>query len=322
MKVYYNDLFWGKQTYERAGKEISIRRECNLGGVRCLIPSIYSCREGLVVDFCVEIPRTDAESFIKNRQNHCENSDSANPLGIDFELEIKINGNRLKCSLMSVIGWYTGQLDSIEYEDLSEELMQYYQCDRKRAWKFIRASYEWSTVKKPIINTLTLDYKSQRIALRGEQFITEDPFNPYEITCIHPINQQEYNVTLHSYSSADVSEHTSHFEGNVRFPMHYRILEYSVSPFLSETEFGIEDCANSDRTMSVEKEFTHNDADTIIGCANEPSFMLLRKSDTQFCKERFSSSSLHHFSFSKTKWCVVFYVKRWEDVRLEIDLRR
>lgn len=64
-KVFYDGNFWGHSGRGRAGKEVAIRKEFDWAGHHWLIPSVYLCGKGLVVDFCMQVAPSDIRAFME-----------------------------------------------------------------------------------------------------------------------------------------------------------------------------------------------------------------------------------------------------------------
>ena len=104
-KVYFEGNFWGHSGRDRAGTEIKLNKQFDWAGHHWVIPAVYSCSKGLVVDFCMRAEAEDIRSFIAKWNLTAEN-DSAenftqeqqmqmeleNPLDLDFSAKIELNG--------------------------------------------------------------------------------------------------------------------------------------------------------------------------------------------------------------------------------------
>ena len=49
-KVYFDNNFWGRPKGARAGTEIRLDREFDWAGYHWVIPAVYACEKGLVID--------------------------------------------------------------------------------------------------------------------------------------------------------------------------------------------------------------------------------------------------------------------------------
>lgn len=53
-KVFYDGGYWDSCREDQPGEEISLNRSFPWGEEMWHIPAIYSCKEGLVVEFCAD----------------------------------------------------------------------------------------------------------------------------------------------------------------------------------------------------------------------------------------------------------------------------
>ena len=56
-KVCFKTNYWGTQKGTDPGEELCLDREFEWNGHRWQIPALYRCRQGLVVDFAMEVPQ-------------------------------------------------------------------------------------------------------------------------------------------------------------------------------------------------------------------------------------------------------------------------
>lgn len=335
MKVYYSGNYWGGHKFEHAGKEISVKKEFLWGGLKWYIPSIYICSKGLVVDFCIEIPKDRIENYYKRwsqdkrtaglSEEELEQMEKENPFSIDIEASARINGKELEHSRMCAAGWHPCEVEREQIGDVQEELMEYYNCDRNQGWRFIRASFPWKTARKPQIRTLLLTLNERPAAYSGIHFTTEATCGRQEIMCIHPVTKQEYKITTYECKTATLPETPHHFSKAMKYPKQFYMLTYSISPELPQEEFRIKDCAASDKPKSIGIDsLTSNEISSagvsIIGGAEGPTAIFIAGKNSEENNMRLACSSLHFIPVPKVEWRTIFYVKENKDFNIEIIL--
>ena len=64
-KVCFGTNYWGTQKGTDPGEELRLDREFEWNGHRWRIPALYRCRQGLVVDFAMEVPQEELRAFMK-----------------------------------------------------------------------------------------------------------------------------------------------------------------------------------------------------------------------------------------------------------------
>ena len=57
--------FWGQPKGERAGTEIRLDREFDWAGYHWVIPAVYACEKGIVMEFCRRVEVEDIRDFMK-----------------------------------------------------------------------------------------------------------------------------------------------------------------------------------------------------------------------------------------------------------------
>lgn len=108
-KVYFDNNFWGYPKGERAGTEIRLDREFDWAGYHWVIPAVYACEKGLVMEFCRRVEVEDIRDFMKKWNLSAENDSCAhisqeqrmqldldNPLCLHFNPRLELNGETMQ----------------------------------------------------------------------------------------------------------------------------------------------------------------------------------------------------------------------------------
>lgn len=331
MKVYYSGDYWGGHKIEHAGKGMPIKREFLWSGLKWYVPAAYACSKGLVIDFCVEIPKDRIENYYKRwnqnerisklNDDELEQREKENPFLINIEVIARINGKELVSSRMCAVDWHPCEEEREHRENVQDELMEYYDCDRSQGWSFIRACFPWKTARKPKIKTLSLTFREHPVAYSGTHFTTEDPHYRQEITCIHPVSQQEYKITIDECETKTLQDTLSRFYKDVELPNYYKMLTYTIIPELAQKDFRIQDCARGDKPRSRENSISNEISscgDFIIGSSDAPSAIFITGKNSEENNKRIACSSLHFTQVPKVEWKTIFYIKENEDYSLDI----
>lgn len=247
-----------------------------------------------------------------------------NPFSIDIEVIARINGKKLEPPRMCATGWHPCETEQELLEDVQEELMEHYNCDRNQGWRFIRACFPWKTTRKPIIKTLFITLKEHSAAYSGVHFLTEVPCDRREINCIHPVSKHEYKLTIYDCDITTLPEKSFQFNKDMQFPHIFYTLTYSLSPELTQEEFRIQDCSRSDKPRNVNTNSVTSDEISsygVIGGADGPAAIFVARKDSEEMKKRVACSSLHFNPEDKVKWRTIFYVKENEDFCMELRFR-
>ncbi len=330
MKVYFNSGNWGPRTREHAGKKLPVNKEFIWIGREWRIPAVYSCAKGLVVDFCIRIPKEQIKAFLRRwnpefgigdlSAEEREQLHKDNPFEFDFDIEAKINGKAFREYQAYAINWNPYLPEAAEESVREEEFVDYYGCDRKDGWRLLRASFSWNTVRKPTLKSISFLLKERPKAYPGERFTTEDFNDTREIEFTHPVSKQKHKLVLDQCESKSMARY-SHLIEDMDFPNNFKALTYSVIPDLSQGELQLRDCARPDEPRQNENttSTSHAAAVDIIGFADGPSVITLgRQASTQ--RKYIACSSWHFTPVPRVEWQMVFYIKENEDSYQEIVL--
>ena len=77
-KVYFEGNFWGHLGRDLAGTEIRLDQQFDWAGHHWIIPAVYSCGKGLVVDLCMRTETEDIRRFIAKWNLTAENDSEEN----------------------------------------------------------------------------------------------------------------------------------------------------------------------------------------------------------------------------------------------------
>lgn len=132
-----------------------------------------------------------------------------------------------------------------------------------------------------------------------------------ELEVIHPLTGQAFCLKVHSCEPdrADLKELAGRKRGVYEYPECYAALTCSMTPSLSQKEFRIRDCVQSDAVRMKEGS----------GVIASSVFMVGGKKEEKEPEPTFLSS-LHFEEVKKVEWRVVFYEKTQEDLSLQIRL--
>ncbi len=324
-KVYFDGNFWGHHGRERAGKEISIRKQFIWSEKVWHIPAIYACSKGLVVDFCVQIPVECIRAFMDKWNLSIENDgsdftneqrmriDAENPLSINMSPEVVLNGKVLTSSHGCGLSWNPcfPECNGIE----SKGVLEQYGLDSTCGWAIWRSAFPWATKRKPLITTLGVTFKQGLVAIPGPHFHVSAPGDCIEFT--HPTTGVQHTLTVQEYERQEMP--TEHFgDKNYEYPTYYTVMSYTLSPDLPGNTFTVTDCEESDRPQ--QKQVDSNEpqssascaAIAIIGGADGPTAIVFGGTDQ--AKLRTACSALHFDPVDDVEWQMVFHKKTCEDI--------
>ncbi len=327
-EVYFDGNFWGHHGREKAGKETSLDKQFVWDDEVWHIPAIYTCSKGLVVDFCVQVSSERIRSFMDKWNLSIENAgtdftdeqqmqiDAENPLSININPKIGLNGTILSASRGCSVSWNPCFLESSSHE--ARCVTQHYGLDPAYGWAIWRAAFPWKKKRKPQIMKLSITLIQYPVAMPGPHFHVSAPGECIKFT--HPTTGAQHTLTVQEYERQEMLH--EHFGNqNQEFPPYYTMMSYTLSPDLPGDAFTVADCVRSD---SPRQKYTDSNGPQalnsvsigIIGRAVGPTAIFFAGSNA--CKLHTACSALHFNPVDDVEWRMVFHEKTGEDITVEL----
>ena len=246
--VYYD----GHTGRKRPGTEIPVGKAFSWGGYQWIVPAVYACADGLVVDFCRKISPEQVQSFhekydldtnqTRERQEELERE---NPLNFEFTGTAVCNGKPMRWQGMTCSYWLTkscrGEGEAEEPE--AAAAAAHYGLDPAFCWAFSRMSFPWAAKRKPAVKSLSLTLSQEPVSLPGPHFSLQ----PGEsIAFTHPLTGVRHTLTVQEWERQEM-DMSRPFQEEMDFPPHFVTMTYTLSPDIPGNRFTVQDCARSDQ---------------------------------------------------------------------------
>ncbi len=324
-KVYFDAGFWGHHGRDHAGKEIPVGKQLEWAGHHWVIPGVYSCGRGLVVDLCMRVSARSIRSFMEkwkpgqeagwyenlSREQQMQ-MELEHPLCMHIRPRIEVNGKMLQASRGCSVSFHPCLPDQAGREPEVKRIMDYYGLDDSFGWIIYRNAFRWAGRCRPEIRTLFLTLEQQPVQIPGphvrlhgvgDRFTFSSPASGlYHTLTVKEIEHQ----SLPSDRLADA---------RLVCPTHYIAMSYTLSPEPAE-KISLFDCAESDRPRAIGQRGgeLHPAASgvSIIGGADGPTEIVL---GTDFWEPIHIAYSALHFEpvSEEVEWRMVFSVRQFEE---------
>lgn len=325
-KVYFHGNFWGHEGRERAGKEIPLNKQFVWGEENWYIPAIYSCTSGLVVDLCCKVEPERVRAFIEKwnlleedraepSEEECEQIEAENVLHLDVRMSAEVNGATLKAGRSCGMTWIPEAVTGMAGDREAGWFLEHYGLDQGKAWRIRRFMLPWMTGKKPDIKTLSVKLSQNPVSLPAGHFVATAGET---VSFAHPVTDREHRLTAREIVQEEIESLRSQDEC-LEYPTHCVRMLYEISPELTERQFCIRDCAESDaprhRSEVGENDVRNVSAHSIgiIGGADGPTALIIG-GRPQEGKLHMVYSSLHFEPVEKVEWRISFREKTREDI--------
>lgn len=333
-KVYFEGNFWGYSGRDHAGTEIQLNKHFDWAGHHWIIPSVYSCSKGLVIDFCMRTEIEDIRSF-RNKWNLDPHNDSCdhftpeqlllmeseNPLDLDFLPQLKLNGKTMQpshsCSMTCEPCFTEGMIPESE----ERWALEHYELDSSYGWMIRRWAFPWASKRRPQIKSLSLTISPLPCRVPGPHFTVHAPGDFF--TFSHPVDKTEYTLTVQKLEPQTISQNISDHDLWL-YPTHFTAMSYTLSP-TSESIIHICDCAESDKPVKITPTADPFAPETqngvacigIIGGADGPTYIMIGGSPQENCQTAYSSL---HFKpvEDDIEWRIEFSISQFEDKQIEL----
>ena len=314
----------------RAGKEISVKKEFVWGEEKWYIPSIYACKEGLIVDFCKEMDTEKMKAYLdkwnlpESMWQYSEEQEemirNENPMNAEFSPMLFLNGKELQWKHSYGTSWIPeGCIEEEGYRDeRAKKALSYYGFDMNCCWTIRRFAFAWATKNKPTIKSLNILMKRDPETVYGAHFMT--PSENKEFVFAHPVTGIEHTLSIHELEFQQMKQ--GHFQNdNMEYPEHFAAMTYSIEPELSGHDFMLRDCNSGDNPRMKDPSLdgfspVSASAIAIIGGADGPTVIFLANGSTAKC--RTACSSLYFEAKKSIEWRIEFQVKTMEDVAVHV----
>lgn len=327
-KVYYDGNFWGHHGRDRAGTEIKIGRKFQWAGKQWLIPAVYSCSKGLVVDICMRVEENEIRAFMEKWDLRWEDEPNRrftreqemqmeleNPLHLNFEPQLEVNGRSMEVSHGCCISFNPCLPDGVIRELEAKWVIEHYGLDTSYGWVIFRNSFPWNSKRRPEIKTLTLTMQQQPEAIPGLHFKVHAPGDTFVFS--HPTSKKEYTLTVQEMEQQTMPENRF---GSDRweYPTYYTAMSYTLSPE-PEERITVSDCEDGEKPKEKRASSDLFDPVTtssvacigIIGGADGPTSIVFGGSKQGMLYV--ACSALHFEPVKDIEWRITFHEKYFED---------
>ena len=323
MKVFFESGFWGHYGYDHAGKEIQIQQNFCWSGKKCYIPAIYICGKGIVLDLCIEGEPEQIQNFMEkwgeiedrrlSKEDH-EKITQEYPLNLTFRSGLQVNGKELRQSRGAGITWVPENVlpESMDMSPEAKEVAEYYGLDLTKGWGIQRLSFPWKGKKVKQLQDINLVLEQPPVSLFGMRFPT--PAKGESLTIKHPVTGAEHILTVQEVVQEEL--HVPFYaQKGTEFPEHYTVMSYTLMPDISDRNFTIRDCGESDEPR-VKMGAGTSGSIGIIGGADGPTAVILTKKESGILHA--AHSAFRFEPVDKIEWQVIFREKLVEDIKIKL----
>ena len=353
--VSYDGSF--RHAGEDSGREVPVRKEFLWGRKKWVIPALYLCQKGLVIDFCMEVESAELKTFIEKWdlvRTACDRRSREqllkllleHPLDISFSSHVSLNGKELKSEHSCAVSWlpeacFPGSRfpDKMTPNPEAKAALDHYGLDRDKAWSIHRHAYRWTPDMGPFTpeawreslktaGPLLIHLERDRESIPAERFTALNIGQRVPIR--HPLTGAEYLLTVHDIRSESLPPDPFP-DSCMEFPGHCTVVFYSLQPDLPNQDFHLLDCAEGDaprrkKGASGSVKYASVSSTIFIGIpggTEGPAAILLpddaaHSGAAARATLHNSCSSVYFETPEQLQWLAVFCEKLAEDITVEV----
>lgn len=325
--VTYSGDFYSKGR-EKKGKKITVDKSFINGDDKWLVPAVYVCSKGIVVDLCIGIDISRMQKFMDDWR-YCDYNESRlskderrkmereNPLNISFKAMLELNGKRIRQKFGCSVSYIPEELlpDGTENSEESTRVLEYYCLDKNYAWSFHRLSFPWTS--KRDIRSMSITFEHDMTQIQGIRF--RDPADGEKIKFRHPVNGTEHVLTVTKTEKQEL-DNSLKLDGMI-LPTKNRVMAYTLEPDISPLNFSVRDTDRNDEPMPCEEVLHDEDIGTssaiaVIGGADGPTAVFFSRANDR--KYHSACSALKFKPAESVEWQMVFREKTEDDIYIEL----
>ena len=319
--VYFTSGFYGSKKGKK-GEKITVDKSFCWAEKEWIIPAVYSCPKGIVIDIC---EKTDSSVFkkFKEKWSFCgynenmltdeQKTEFADdiPTPTDFRCQLRVNGKLCLSFFGSSITYIPQEYlpDGDESNRDAIKTMNYYNLDKANAWTVHRISIPWATAKKPVIKSAELELIADMKTVKGDKFTT--PETGEKIEFINPLNGNSHILEVKDIRKNETAFSVEGYD----FPDKNTVISFSVTPDIDKKYFSVRDTEQNDAPIPTGEKLTGNEASSIaiIGGADGPTafFVAEKQNNTEL---HTASSALKRGYKEKINWQFIFRFKPDENI--------
>lgn len=328
-KVYFEDNLGCHRAHRgRPGQEVPCGAVSDWGGQHWVIPAVYLCTKGLVVDLCRRVEREAIEAHYQKWAAYegvevdedtleiAEQVEAEDPFNcFDYFPKVTINGKTVEYSRGA--GEYYNPLRSEEAvvcsgEQAARDIVKHYGLDPEQGWELRQWSFPRATKRRPAhITRLTLTLFQREQPAEAVQF-TAEPGKIVEFA--HPITGEPCVLTVKALTPARLPEHElPHMGPSMEWPRDTVQMDYTLTPAVTTGWVQVNDCAPGDKPIRKNDAPSEDGSIGIIGGVDGPTAVFVTGEDRGDLRTACSSLRFAPVEPESIRWKVVYYQKQLPD---------
>ncbi|MGN0343519.1 MAG: hypothetical protein ACI4EC_00995 [Lachnospiraceae bacterium] len=356
-KVLFDTNFWGSVREEDPAFEVGTEMERPLPtvehpvnqtvswcGETWKILSIYTCEKGLVVDYCKQTDPKELAAFVRKfraagleedfDEELFERLQLENPSAPNVLLRMSRGAVELPCQgssglhYMPVDPYEDPDSDAaggeVENDPVVLACMEHYGLEEAFSYSISRAHFLWDEGHAEDLSGLTVTFYEQDVHVPGEHFTLTG--GKQEISLVHPVSGENYMLYIDHIEANELPEEHLERMNSIRrddeqemmYPTHFETVCYAVEPETGADQLCLKACAKGDSPIAKGRGSIAASSVAVIGGSCGPTSIFVAGKVKSEIHLKSICSPLFFEPTPVREWYVTYYVKRREDLRVEL----
>lgn len=318
--VWYQDNFVCTNCEGPAGEEIPLHQEFDWAERHWVLPAVYRCEEGLLLDLCMEIEPEEIHRFMKkwDLQDDTEEEMDKNihrkmkqesPFRMEVNPELWVNGQKLSLKDSCGTSWNP---DFVRSNDPTRFILEHYDLDGFQAWMISRYRFPW-TDKMETLEQLSVTLRREPQQMDGSTFTITAAGE--QISFTSPVDGTWHTLTVESFEPVELPETTDNWFDGCKIPRYAREMTYTICPPILPDSLLLEDTADQDAAIDPEG----GTRSICMGYGlDHPQENWLEDGSCQYA----AGSALHHELAQSVNWQMIWKKSAPAPMTLELKIEQ
>ena len=328
--VYFDTNFWGSDREDAEEKyvlttEYPLNQDIEWYGEKWRLLSAYSCKDGLVIDYCIQVEPRALQAFVEEFQKmsaeheHFEQLQLKNPTAPNVRIDVFRGEEKLESLGSSGMHYAPIVEEGMEKDELAESCLLHYGLDSSYAYSFYRAHFQWDEGREEDFSELSVCFFEDLVSVPGEHLTLSGEKQEFALT--HPLSGKQYQLKIEQIEKGELSEeHLSHMDQTMCYPTHFESVYYTLEPDCEDGSIMLQSCEKGDSPIRKTESTKVAAAISVIGGACGPTSVFLLGNAKGNKNIRCACSPLCFVPTPVREWFVVYRVQRREPYQVSLNM--
>lgn len=324
------------------------------GGETWKILSVYTCEKGFVIDYCKQTDPEELCKFMEKYQEAHLEDDFDEEVFERLQLEnptapnaaIRVSRGDVELRTRGSSGFHYIPKDTVKgiasgsdvdndpdfegdcgktvTDPVEQACMEHYGLELSLSYSITRAHFLWDEGHVEDLSGLMVTFYERDAHMPGEHFTLTG--GKQKIGLVHPFTGENYTLYIEHIEANELPREQLERMNGIRednepemlYPSHFETVYYAVEPQIGEEQFCLKACAKGDSPIVKGRGEVAASSVAVIGGANGPTSVFVAGKIRSELQMKSMCSPLFFEPTPVREWYVTYYVKRREELCVEL----